>query len=686
MGRYATKYIAEWTNAAGTMIQLVIQQKDYKGPLKRIKSLQGLNLRVDGRQEAIDAPIVRSTAYITLVDCSDIPDTQTEKYGHWEEFYTSDATEYLVLINDINPTTYNVRTRWSGYVIPDSWSESLGYHGTITIEASDGLGALNEKQFDMDPDDGMVMVGDLITTAIAKSNVAMKVGTPIDTEIYQCPITYNHDGVRGDVTSLYMNVSAFEDMTWYEALEEVLNSTGMVLRYTDSNNIEIAPLRYLPMLIYGDQATPDIIDVTFTSGNKMMDPSFRKIVEKIDFGYNEDNTYEANYEDMLFRPEERTYKCQHMYYDGKQYHKVMVDGRVYEDVDYGLDKKWAMGSGFPVFLDTSKYPVHAHARKAEGNTVTDYLYYGVNSQDEAKRYAVFRKNIASTNCRITLNFASQPATVLYLEGAPQFTPEPIIDVRAEFYLLELDYMVAFQRDAAYSSAIAFWDGKNWVSNPAVLKQNWKSDDKPTSMSVNLQHYDDGPASGCLGFYLLGGTFITEDRTVSQMFSQWHGMYLRIKDVTFENSAITSCELHTTTTINKLNTACNVVLERNPQFGVLPKEMPIMFRENYNNAFYIKNLDGAYVQAPYQWNETMDPNSKLLPYPALIAQQIMTYHAASEAIIEGDFISDNTINFSSIYRYKGVLYMLHAGTLDFKTGRMLSCSLRSFHTYDEIYNK
>ena len=95
--------------------------------------LQGLRLIMQGDQADIDTPIVKTSLEMVFVDAPDLEDER--KCGYWEEFYTSSATEYRVrLMKD-------GAVEWTGYVTPDSFSESLQYRGSVTIIARDNLGA-----------------------------------------------------------------------------------------------------------------------------------------------------------------------------------------------------------------------------------------------------------------------------------------------------------------------------------------------------------------------------------------------------------------------------------------------------------------------------------------------------------------------------------------------------------------
>ena len=108
--------------------------------------LQGLRLVVQGDQADIDTPIVKTSLEMVFVDADDLDDER--KCGYWEEFYTSSATEYKVILYKDGVA------EWSGYVTPDSFSESLQYRGSVTIIARDNLGALQDFEYDGLPEIG----------------------------------------------------------------------------------------------------------------------------------------------------------------------------------------------------------------------------------------------------------------------------------------------------------------------------------------------------------------------------------------------------------------------------------------------------------------------------------------------------------------------------------------------------
>ena len=114
--------------------------------------LQSLRLIVQGDQADIDTPIVKTSLEMTFVDAPDVD--ENKKCGYWEEFYTSSATEYKVMLYK------NGSIEWRGYITPDSFSETLQYRGSVKIIARDNLGSLQDYEYDLVAGtNGMVAVG-----------------------------------------------------------------------------------------------------------------------------------------------------------------------------------------------------------------------------------------------------------------------------------------------------------------------------------------------------------------------------------------------------------------------------------------------------------------------------------------------------------------------------------------------
>lgn len=277
---YGLKYYkliqdAHLSSGGRATLQLDIFEKDYTGTSKEIDALTSLVLEADC-QDATSA-IQKTILKIGLSDRPDIEDTDTRKYGSWEEFYTPDSTKFKVTISIANSV------RWSGYITPDDWSESLDYHASVNITARDNIGHLED--FDFEPTSGLMSVHDIIQSAFAL------IEPPYS-------ITYDYNGdytlETEDGTSIArakINTSLYKGKTWYDVLDSVLTSLGMCVRYVGNNTYLVGFLRYSTMYAGGIKAEPYFRG----SATLTLTPAYKSIVEedKYDFADLETPDYQT---------------------------------------------------------------------------------------------------------------------------------------------------------------------------------------------------------------------------------------------------------------------------------------------------------------------------------------------------------------------------------------------------------
>lgn len=710
---YSLKYYKEFTNLRKDRVRLEIYEKgaslssDY--PME-IGELNGLALEVEGRSESIDVPIVKSTLTFSMVDTSDmpneyIPDTwnpntgeptssHIRKHGNWQEFYTPDATKYLVRVYTSRYAT--MMLRWQGYITPDSWEESLAYRGTVTITARDGLGALSELAFDMSADsNGMVKARTLVEAAFSKANIPM--------ELYIGESHNTYDGVLQDsdgmkVLDVVMNRSAFEDMSWYDALEAVLNSLGQALRFSDPNGFVLIPLRYLPHLNYGEEIGPleDLeCDMQFYSGTKMLDPAYKSIVEKIDFGFDADKEIIASDYNTIFRDDETpSYTFRHLYYvDSHNNYYLQSTAALHASMAYGDDGAWDPGS-YPSYLDASRYQILQETLDMEGDDCKKYVFAAANSYDSNRPpLPTFKKRMQSSFCKLTLEFAPNPATVYNENGSyNDWTGYNggRLAVMSAYRTKRITYYIRYQNNISFaaSTAYRYWNGSGWQSSaPSTnLYKEWDVfNEAASSMELYLADCPDVGKNGYLVIGLMGIEMHMYYPYSESLLYRSRGVFFRIKSVRFESQIKQNIESHTTTTNNQLNTACNVRLERNPKFGFLPQDVAMLFADSYKYAFFCYK-NGVLQPAPYKWRWAN--TGTLQPFPALVAKQLLCYHAASEEILEGDCSPESPSypsEFHCIFMYKTVGHMMQGGTLDFREGRFVSASIRSFKLYEDLFS-
>ena len=272
---YGLKYYkliqdAHLSSGGRATLELDIFEKDYTGTSKEIDALTSLVLEADC-QDATSA-IQKTILKIGLSDRPDIEDTDTRKYGSWEEFYTPDSTKFMVIIAIANSI------RWSGYITPDDWSESLDYHASVNITARDNIGHLED--FDFEPTSGLMSVHDIIKSAFALIEPPYSI-------MYDYNGDYTLETEDGtSIASAKINTSLYKGKTWYDVLESVLTSLGLCVRYIGNNTFFVGFLRYLSMYAGGTKAEPYFRG----SATLTLTPAYKSIVEEDRYDFAEFET------------------------------------------------------------------------------------------------------------------------------------------------------------------------------------------------------------------------------------------------------------------------------------------------------------------------------------------------------------------------------------------------------------
>ena len=167
MATYYYKYYYQTVRNGRTYRLNILQRDTPPDALRVIKNLVDLRFGTAGNVD-IDEPIIKTELSFVLVDCPDVAYNATEKGANWQEFYTQDSTLYKVQLLE------NGVVRWTGYITPDSWSEELRYHGTVTIKARDCIGHLQD--FDFEWDDETITLYQVITKCSSLCSISLVLG------------------------------------------------------------------------------------------------------------------------------------------------------------------------------------------------------------------------------------------------------------------------------------------------------------------------------------------------------------------------------------------------------------------------------------------------------------------------------------------------------------------------------
>lgn len=263
------KVIPDVKIASGSKANLTlnIYEKDYTGTSKQIDALTSLVMEADC-QDA-QSPIQKIILRIGLADRPEMPDTDSRKYGGWEEFFTPDATRYLVEIIVAGSA------RWKGYITPDAWSETLDFHASVSITARDNIGHLEDFEFASDSE--LISVDEIIRSAMALIE-------PQFTVTYDYVNDYTIESEDGiSITDAYVNTSLFTGKSWYEVLESVLTSLGMCIRYVGWNQYFVGFLRYVSRYNGGTL----VQNYLRGSATLMLSPAYKEIIEDDDYEFEE---------------------------------------------------------------------------------------------------------------------------------------------------------------------------------------------------------------------------------------------------------------------------------------------------------------------------------------------------------------------------------------------------------------
>lgn len=633
---YSLKYYAEVKSQIGDYARLEIYSKSAVDasvyPLK-IGDFRSLKLQV-GTNGTIDDPITKSTLTFSMVDSFHKGIANGVKHGNWQEFYTPDSTEYLVMLKTgTDGSSYNLR--WCGYITPDSWEEGLDAYSDVTITARDNIGHLSDFDFDYTSDDGLITVYDLISFAMAKIAMPMTVRLRTDTE-------GSSRSVKGgdvDLMSASMNVSAFEGGTWYSALEKVLTSLGLVMRYMDDGAIVVTYIANLPLM--GETTYPVSKDVIFLNGNRSLDPAYKEIVTETDYG--PQDSIAPSLLSGLEYGEREEYEWYTDSSAGSNFDKEGV-GYVNKIMNTGLEG-WQYGS---MLLK----PIEMGDMETENEGVeTESLPLLVANAKAGSTYAAYRFHVGRADMKINMSMG------LFMTKRSS----------------QLKYVYGYSREVTLFIILTnngvdqYWNGTQWTSDEASL----------TFDTADME-IETGQASVSPGAYITI-EFRKIAITPQLSFNMGSGLYVRLTSL--ELSKDTSMlESNKVTTIN--NESYNIRADRSAEIGPLSRTVAFITPQSYVNALWYKSDAGEVSQFPYDVHFDNEVDNTF-PLPVLVHKQMLMFHHVAMEVLSGECLTTKSMRFDYRYAYKGVDFLVQSGTLNLLTGRMESVTLRQYIAYEDI---
>ena len=604
---------------------------------------------MQGDQADIDTPIVKTSLEMVFVDAPDLEDER--KCGYWEEFYTSSATEYRVRLKK------DGAVEWTGYVTPDSFSESLQYRGSVTIIARDNLGALQDFEFDAPQDPtGLISLKTIVSTGLQKISFPMsyKWGN-----VGARKLPYSSES-QEDVLNARFNNRSFADRTWQEAVEDVLFACGLAIRYVGHNSFVITSLRDIPLYDKNYWWEVPILDVRFCAyGQRELAPAVKLIREEVTFETSE----------QIIDP----YTPAKAYDAGTTYkYGDIVNGtaKPIHIINKGLFKGATLEK--TIFLDVFRYDVYQNYRYGKGGEIhnPDIVYVCANlaggTEETNNRKVGFSVKVPAGSYKVTFE-VNKVIALYYQETAVGYADYPI-----EYW--------RFNYEGKFTGSDGTVKTLSNRSGTTIVDPEWKEGNLTAGhliSGVELPYSVESPVlttnvDGTITITLTPASLPMNSSEISD------GGYLGIANFTIkaiDNAGFPIMDvLRIRTNYNEKN---NVVLNRQPNYA--PNISNILSPSQIKNAIYVKSSN-KYIGSENWKYHNADISQKL---GVLIHQQMLSYYAKPNNVLTGELATDNPL-FNALYEWNGKKHLLTSGALNVITGRMENVVLREFARYDHMW--
>ena len=641
---HALRYYKDLEQPNGTIIRLEIHRKKDGDAILVSKEIgrvvQALHLDIQGGADTIDAPIVKTSLTMTFVDAPDLE--PNKKCGDWEEFYTPDSTMWKVVLKA------DGKAIWSGYVTPDSYQEDLRYRGSVTIIARDNIGHMQDFPFDMEGNaDGMVTLQELVNEAWAKIESPMTLDwrhEADDADYLLC------DGVEAPQT--YMNVSAFEDMNYFDAVEKALYSYGLVMRFVGSNRVAIMSLRDLPY--QGKSGAPRPVEPTFLAhAQRELAPAVRRIEESVKYEFS-DGIEIPLAKGVTFSGAAYTVP----FYSKNIFGEITTTNIPVHAITNTSGEGWGSVPSATLFFNPKNYTIADAALKEDAERM---LFLATNTN--GMHSATYRKTMICRNFRIDMTFGRvvqrRGDIIQYCYGFASGTENSGIgSIRVN--------KVSCYISVDQNGITQFYNGNGWQTD---------------AYRIELEQSENGFGID-IGFYGMTGavalSFTIENIELDAMrdYSDGDGLYVPISSMYW--GAVASNSLCETNNVNTVYIDTNnVILDHSPELGPALDEVP--FPSVIKNGIFVKS-GNAYLPAK-KWAWSGGTPQQMAVYNHL---QLLCYHSEPNNVISGDIVYADFVDMAAIYEWGGANHILVSGSYNCLNGHIESAVLREFQWYNDMW--
>ena len=623
---YGLRYYKEIPQQGGGCIRLEIYKKGSTAAAMEIGAvLRTLALEVQGQQDDIDAPIVKTSLTMSFVDAYDLENGK--KNGFWEEFYSPDAVMWKIIVLAKDAKENAFREVWGGYVTPDSFSESLTYRGDVTIIARDNIGHLQDFPFDAEGDaDGMISLYDLINAGWEK------IESPMQLDWAAAEMWLQTDGVSARDTLL--NVSAFADKNWYEVLDNVLYSYGAVMRYVGDNIVHICPLRYLPNQGFASMEIIPRNEPVFSAGaERELIPAAKRIEERAEY----------ELESLVFE------KLPNSAYTG-EIERFQIEGNSVDldGIAYSVSKKTS-GEGWccphlSMFFDASQYEFYNNEDADKAYNFLVCNEYGGEGVFTYGRYAEYSRNFYGKSVLFEMRFGQPYA----------FTQAGQL---RQWYALE-------------NVTIAVIAEKNGVTSFLQQDGTWATDSAAIvlpadnlSLAIPISDFNGGVL---LKIQIHHIKTTGAAKSVANYIPLYNASLSPLDAMRESNSVNTN-----------YNEGNNVTFSREPK--IAPAYDVVALPAFIKNGIFYRSGDAILPARSWSWTGGIP--QQMAVYNHL---QVLAYYAKPFNLISGTILNADITRAAAVYVWKGAEHILLSGRYNFLTGQIEGAMLREFYRYDDLW--
>ena len=646
---YALRYYKDIPQKDGGVVRLEIYKKDSTASAIEIGAVvRALSLEIQGQQGDVDTPIVKTSLSMTFVDAQDIQNDK--KNGFWQEFYTPDSVLWRVVLKAKDEGATSFRTIWGGYVTPDSFSESLVYRGDVTIIARDNIGHMQDFPFDAEGDaDGMISLYDLVSMAWSK------IQSPMDL------LWFGEHWLETDSNTIayntLMNVSAFEGMNWYDAVEKALYSYGGVLRYVGGNEVLVTTLRYMPTYGGNIDRLPRIEPKFIAGAQRELVPAVKRIEESASYDLVEnDSMPQIKVSD--FSGSTETYRCK---IDGVDSGNGSFGTLEHDAPIWSINNTelWSNEDGKSLFFNPHAYDIgYFSERRGLTDELLRYMYIAANNVDE--RAVSFRRNITCADLAIRIKFG-QPIS---LNSSMKIEQQTI------FNLKKIRYSVSLIQNGI-TNYLAGHGG--WVVDKQEIEKEF---------DATAQTFDFECVMG-MGEYVGHAELVFTIHKIEYAQTSFaslaeYGLYACVQD--FAIGTPTSLSLLEKNTVNtNYQDENNVILNRDPELA--PAFNTVALPAFIKNGIFYRSGDSVLPARSWGWSGGSKQQMAVWNH-----LQLLSYYAKPNNLLSGTIVNADVTRVAVIYDWHRAEHILVSGRFNFLTGHIESAVLREFARYEDMWSE